>query len=91
MDIIQSAIQKGRKSLSEHESKQFLQSYHIPVTREFAIKDEDGLMSAVDEIGFPLVMKACAPTLNHKTESGMVFLDIRDKKDATGAFTLAAW
>ncbi len=33
MKIIDEAIQKGQKALSEYESKQFLASYQTPVTR----------------------------------------------------------
>jgi acetate---CoA ligase (ADP-forming) subunit beta len=84
--IIEKALQEGRKTLSESESKEFLRSYGIPVTREAEVKDEAGLRSAAAEMGFPLVLKACAAHLSHKTERGLVRVDIRNEQEAVRAF-----
>ncbi len=85
MDIIEKALQEGRKTLSEHESKELLRRYDIPVTREVETSDENEALKAVNEIGFPLVIKACAPDLSHKTERGLVRVDIRNKDEAVSA------
>ncbi|MFH1242025.1 MAG: acetate--CoA ligase family protein [Pseudomonadota bacterium] len=85
MDIIEKALGEGRKTLSEHESKELLRRYDIPVTREVETSDEKEALKAVNEIGFPLVIKACAPDLSHKTERGLVRVDIRNKDEAVSA------
>ena len=54
--IIEKAVKKGRKALSEYESKQLLAAYGIPITKEVLLKDKDGLARATERIGFPLVM-----------------------------------
>ena len=60
MKIIDEAIKKGKRSLSEYESKQVLTSYQIPVTREVLVDNEKGLLKATQEIGYPLVLKGCS-------------------------------
>ena len=86
MDAIRKALDENRTTLSEHESKELLRSYGIPVTREEEVSDEKSLLKVVREIGFPLVMKGCAPQLTHKTERGLVRVDIRTEQEALMVF-----
>ena len=86
MDIIEKALKEGRNTLSEHESKELLRRYDIPVTREIEAADETQVSEALHEIGFPLVIKACGPDLSHKTERGLVRVDIRNEEEAISAF-----
>ncbi|MBW1738842.1 MAG: acetate--CoA ligase family protein, partial [Deltaproteobacteria bacterium] len=55
MKIIERALKEGRTTLSEHESKQVLAAYQIPVTREILVDDVKDLTAATQEIGYPLV------------------------------------
>jgi acetyl-CoA synthetase (ADP-forming) len=84
--MIKNAIREGRTTLSEYESKQLLKEYGIPVTREIEVSDEEAFLSAVDEIGYPLVIKASAAELSHKTERGLVQVDIRNQSEALSGF-----
>ncbi len=86
MQILEKALTEGRSALSEYEAKQFLKTYQIPVTRERAVTDEEGLKTALEEIGFPLVLKGCASTIAHKTGKGLIEVDIRNMEEALGAF-----
>jgi acetate---CoA ligase (ADP-forming) subunit beta len=86
MSIIESAIQEGRSALSEIESKSILRGHGIPVAREILAYGEEGFATAIREIGFPLVLKGCSPTLSHKTERGLVRVDIRNEQEAKSAF-----
>jgi len=86
MEIIDQAVREGRKTLSEYESKQLLARYGIPVTRERLVVNEEDLQEALEEIGFPLVLKACSPGISHKTEKGLVQIDIRNKTEALETF-----
>ena len=85
-EIIEKALKEGRNTLSESESKELLRSYGITVTREVEVNDETGLKSAAAEIGYPLVLKACGPDLSHKTERGLVRVDLRNEQEAIDAF-----
>lgn len=86
MEIIRKALKEVRTTLSEHESKELLQTYGIPVTREKVASNQQEFIRAIEEIGFPLVIKACAPNLNHKTEHGLVYIDIRNEEEAVVTF-----
>jgi acetyl-CoA synthetase (ADP-forming) len=86
MKIIEKAIKEGRTTLSEYESKQVLAAYQIPVTREILVNDVKDLMNATQEIGYPLVLKGCSAEITHKTEKGLIKVDIRNDDDATVAF-----
>lgn len=86
MEIIQQALKEGRKSLSEYESKQVLAAYKIPVTREETVTDQAGLSKAMEDIGFPLVLKGCSADIAHKTGKGLIQVDIRNTDEAQAAF-----
>jgi acyl-CoA synthetase (NDP forming) len=86
VETIRKALKEVRTTLSEHESKDLLQTYEIPVTREKVASNQQEFISAIEEIGFPLVIKACAPNLDHKTEHGLVHIDIRNEEEAVVTF-----
>ena len=87
MNVIDQALGEGRTTLSEYESKRVLASYGVPVTREVLVEDPKGLAAATREIGFPLVLKGCSPEISHKTETGMIYVDIRNEQEAEAALT----
>lgn len=84
--IIEKALQEGRKTLSEYESKQFLKAYGIPVTREILVRTREECVQAAQTIRYPLVLKGCSPSLAHKTEKGMVRVDLRNEQEMLLAF-----
>jgi acyl-CoA synthetase (NDP forming) len=86
VEVIKKALADGRRTLTEYESKQVLRKYGIPVTREIEADNRDSLIEAIGKIGFPLVLKGCAPNLSHKTERNLVHVDIRSKKEVMRAF-----
>jgi len=86
MEILDKALKEGRNTLSEYESKVILASYQIPVTREIMAESSDEVITAAHEIGYPVVMKGCAPDITHKTEKGLIRTDIRDDREALDTF-----
>jgi acyl-CoA synthetase (NDP forming) len=86
IDIISKALKEGRTTLSEYESKIFLAPYQIPVTREIFVARGNDVLPAAHKIGYPVVMKGCAPEITHKTEKGLIRTDIRNDKEALDAF-----
>jgi len=86
MDIIEKALADGRKTLSEYESTQVLAAYEIPVTREELGENEQDLVRAADDIGYPLVLKGCSADIAHKTEKGLIRVDVRSEEEAKTAF-----
>ena len=84
--IINNALNEGRKALSEYESKQVLAAYDIPITCEILLTDKNQVQKAGEEIGYPLVMKGCSAAVAHKTEKGLIHVDILTNEEAQNAF-----
>ena len=82
MNMIEKALAEGRSALSEHESKQLLSSFGIPVTNEVIVRNAVGAgSSAAVLVGFPVVLKASGASLSHKTEVGGVALNLRTEEE----------
>jgi acetyl-CoA synthetase (ADP-forming) len=86
MKLIDDALNEGRFQLSEYESKQVLASYGLPVTDEILANTPEELIKAAAKIGYPLVIKACSADIAHKTEKGLIRVDVRNDEEAKTAF-----
>ena len=86
MDIIKKAVKEGRKSLSEHESKQFLKSYGITVTKEELASSPEEAIEIAKRIGYPVVLKGNSPELTHKTEMNVVELNLSNDDEVRTAY-----
>jgi len=75
--------QRFRHSPSEMEIKSFLSDHGIAVPDSRPIKKPDELAQAAEELGFPLVLKAILPDLQHKTELNAVRLGISSLEEMT--------
>ena len=86
MGIIEQALSENRTTLSEYESKKLLATYGIPVSREVLVLNRAALIPALKQIGYPMVLKGCSPRISHKTEQGVVRLDVRSEEEALIAY-----
>jgi acyl-CoA synthetase (NDP forming) len=77
---ITQAIRAG-EDLSEHRSKQILQGYGIPVTREALATSAEMAVGLARELGYPVALKVQSPEIAHKTEADGIRLDL-DSDDA---------
>lgn len=84
--LVKQALDANRKTLSEYESKKLLATYGIPITREKMVNDWGEARTAAKDLGYPVVLKACGPSVSHKTERGLVRVDIRDEDELEEAF-----
>ncbi|HVN71170.1 MAG TPA: acetate--CoA ligase family protein, partial [Desulfomonilia bacterium] len=84
-DIIAGAKASGQKALSEHASKQILAAYGVPVVQEVVAKDTAEACAAAEDMGFPVVLKGLGSTLLHKTERGLVHLNLTGRSDVLKA------
>ena len=71
--------------LNEHQAKQFLKTYGIPVVHEIVTLDTIGALDAAHRIGYPVVLKGLGARLLHKTERDLVCLHIYDDDTLTAA------
>ena len=62
--------------LSEFESKRLLASHGVVVSRDRLAQSADEAVAAATEIGGPVALKLCGPSLAHKSERGLVRLGL---------------
>ena len=79
MDSSQFVEPSGPGALNEHQAKQLLKQYGIPVIREQLATDAEQAVQAACDMGFPVVVKAMDARLLHKTEMGLVRLNLGDE------------
>jgi hypothetical protein len=73
------AVGAGRGPLRSALARRLLEdACGIPFCREIAAATVDEAVAAAGRIGYPVVVKADAPGLSHKTEAGAVTLGLRD-------------
>ena len=64
------------RTLSEHDSKALLAEHGVPMPAERLASTPDEARAAVDAIGLPAVAKLCGDGIAHKTERGLVRLNL---------------
>ncbi len=74
------------RTLTEREAKAALAPYGIPVVPERLTKTPAEAIAAATEFGFPVVMKVESPDIPHKTEAGVIRLNLRDTAAVEAAF-----
>jgi acyl-CoA synthetase (NDP forming) len=72
------AIRAARGPLPYPVARRLLEAYGIRFCRETIAATADDAARAADTIGYPVVVKAEAPGLVHKSEAGAVRLDLVD-------------
>jgi acyl-CoA synthetase (NDP forming) len=80
-------------TLSERESKAIIASYGVAVAEDRVAKDVEEAVAAGEAIGYPVVLKAESADIAHKSEAGVVKLDLGDAaaiRDAFAQITAAA-
>ncbi|MBN8926273.1 MAG: CoA-binding protein [Rhodospirillales bacterium 69-11] len=65
------------RTLTEREAKDVLALYGVPVVGERLVQSEDDAVAAATGLGLPVVLKVESPDLPHKTEAGVIRLDLR--------------
>ena len=88
--LLAEAAARSHKVLAEHEAKQVLAAYGLPVTRETLAVSREEAARAAAEIGYPVALKASSPDIPHKTERGLVRLGLADAAAALAAYDAVA-
>ena len=84
--IIRTAKRQGQKTLSEYDSKTVLAAYGIPVTREVLANTLADVRAAAKKLRYPVVLKACSADAIHKTEKGLLAVNLASDKAVMDAF-----
>jgi acyl-CoA synthetase (NDP forming) len=72
--------------LSEAQSKRLLTSYGVSVNREALSMTADEAVAHAEAIGYPVVLKADSADIPHKTEAGVVRLNVSDADGVRKAY-----
>ncbi len=77
-------------TLGEREAKAVLALYGLPVAEESLVSDADAAVAAAATLGGPVALKVESPDLPHKTEAGVIRLNLRSPAEIRAAFS-AVW
>jgi acetyltransferase len=86
-ESLKTKIEACRESvMDERDSKNLLRDLGLQAVPEFLAEDLSGVLAASREFGYPVVLKGRAPGLVHKTEAGLVRLDLHTPEQLQTAF-----
>jgi len=78
-------LQDGN-TIDEFSAKEILRSYGIPTCREKRVSTLEDAVAAAHTIGYPVVLKSCSAEIQHKTEQGLVHLNLQNDQDVAKAY-----
>lgn len=78
--------QRGRRVLTEDEAKLLLADYGIPVTQETLVTDADAAVAAARRLGGPVALKGVSAKILHKTDAGIVRLNLQSDDEIRAAY-----
>jgi acyl-CoA synthetase (NDP forming) len=76
----------ARRTLSENESKQVLACYGVPATIEELARSADAAVAAAVRVGFPVALKVDSADIPHKTEAGVIRLNVAHEAGVRTAY-----
>lgn len=74
------------RTLTEREGKDVLAAYGVPVVRDHLVHTAEAAVDAALAAGFPVVLKVESPDIPHKTEAGVIRLNLRNADEVRAAF-----
>lgn len=85
--VVDTALARGDGWLQVEEIHALLSAVGIAAAPQRVLGlDRDALGAAALEVGYPVVLKAIVPGLQHKTEAGAVCLDLADEAQLLAAY-----
>ena len=85
-EILNKKIKAKQTVLTEFESKELLKEIGIPIPEQKLTKTKEETVSAAEKIGYPVVLKLMAEDVVHKSDTGAVKLNIKNKEELGSAF-----
>lgn len=84
--LLRDAADAGHSLLSEHEAKQLLADYNIPVVPTRLAESAEEAVAHAEEVGYPVVVKLHSHTVTHKIDVGGVKLNLTTAEAVREAF-----
>ncbi|MCC6022878.1 MAG: acetate--CoA ligase [Desulfurococcaceae archaeon] len=86
LEIIEEVRRQGRRVLLEHEAKEIVRSYGIPVVPTKLAVSEDRAVEIARKLGYPVVVKISSPDIIHKSDIGGVITNLKSDDEVAEAF-----
>lgn len=84
--IFKNALAEGRTFVLEHEAKDIMKTYGIPVPPYSTAKTADESVTKAKRIGFPVVLKILSKDVLHKSDAGGVKINLKNEDEVRKAF-----
>jgi acyl-CoA synthetase (NDP forming) len=78
------------RELTPAEATRLLAAYGLPLVERRVVTGPEEAAAAADELGYPVAVKATAPSLRHRQDLGAVHLDLADGSAVRSAVTALA-
>jgi acyl-CoA synthetase (NDP forming) len=86
--LIDDAVRAGSTSLDEATAKALFRAYGIPVALGDAASSLEQAVAIAADLGYPVVLKGLSQSVLHKSDAGLVLLDIRDEQGLRSGYDL---
>jgi acyl-CoA synthetase (NDP forming) len=86
LPVILESLRGKRRVLADHEAKEILGAYGIETAREVLVKFVDDALKTGKKLGYPVALKGLSPQIPHKTDAGLVFLNVQNGEQLSAAY-----
>ena len=84
--IFETALSEGRTFVLEHEAKDIMKAYGIPIPPYATAATADEAVVESANVGYPVVLKILSKDVLHKSDAGGVKLNLKNEDDVRKAF-----
>ncbi len=85
--IFKTALEEGRTFVLEHEAKDIMKAYGIPIPAYDTAVTADEAVEKSKAIGYPVVLKILSKDVLHKSDAGGVKINLKSDDEVRKAFT----
>ncbi|NHI83525.1 MAG: acetyl-CoA synthetase [Candidatus Thorarchaeota archaeon] len=85
--IFKQALEEGRTFVLEHEAKDIMKAYGLPVPAYDTATTAEAAAEKAKKIGFPVVLKILSKDILHKSDAGGVKIDLKSEEEVKEAFS----
>ena len=83
--LISTSLMVETGVIREDHAKKILETFGIPVVEEKCVATPEETGMTAKRVGFPVVLKACAENILHKTELGLVQVGLNREEEVIEA------
>jgi acyl-CoA synthetase (NDP forming) len=86
--LIMEALSRGDTALDESQAKELFAAYDIPATPGGVAGSADEAVAIARGVGYPVALKGSSREILHKTDAGLVLLDVGDDDEVRKGYGL---